>query len=263
MAGDWLKIETSLPEKREVMAITAAMGWTDPDLTVGKLFKLWRWFDQQTMKGDAESVTLALLDLIIGVTGFCQCVVEVGWMTKTDNGLQLPNFDRHNGKTAKTRALGAKRNSNYRNSDGKSVTKETQKVTPAPSPREEKRREDKRVHSESAGETLNFGEVEAFLRTVGAETGLKNGLQFPDIVLRDAQARLAEVSNDLPSVLKAIRRRVQDLKKNAPGSPHLLTLPHLFRAEKFHEFYSLRDLPVPEKNKTGATARTTAGDHDY
>jgi len=35
MAGDWIKFECSLPEKPETLAITVAMGWDDPDLTVG------------------------------------------------------------------------------------------------------------------------------------------------------------------------------------------------------------------------------------
>ena len=34
MAGDWLKMECSTPDKPEVLAITAHMGWDDPDLTV-------------------------------------------------------------------------------------------------------------------------------------------------------------------------------------------------------------------------------------
>lgn len=109
MAGDWLKMETSTPEKAEVLAITARMGWDDSDLTVGKLFRLWRWFDQHTIDGNAVRVTPALLDRIVGVTGFCEAVQEVGWLAITDCGVMLPKFDRHNGATAKSRSLTAKR----------------------------------------------------------------------------------------------------------------------------------------------------------
>lgn len=109
MAGDWLKMETSTPEKAEVLAITARMGWDDSDLTVGKLFRLWRWFDQHTIDGNAVRVTPALLDRIVGVTGFCEAVQEVGWLAITDSGVMLPKFDRHNGDTAKSRSLTAKR----------------------------------------------------------------------------------------------------------------------------------------------------------
>ena len=72
MAGPWLKMECATPEKPEVLAITAAMGWDDPDLTVGKLFRLWRWFDQHTTDGNAVRVTSALLDRVLGVAGFVE-----------------------------------------------------------------------------------------------------------------------------------------------------------------------------------------------
>jgi hypothetical protein len=117
VAGEWLKFECSLPEKPETMAITAAMGWDDTDLTVGKLMRLFRWFDQQTLDGNAVGVTPALLDKVIGVTGFVQAVINVRWLTVTDVGLALHNFDRHNGLTAKSRAQTAKRVANHRSKD--------------------------------------------------------------------------------------------------------------------------------------------------
>lgn len=137
MAGEWLKFECSLPEKPETLALTVAMGWDDPDLTVGKLMRLFRWFDQQTTDGNAPSVTPALLDRIIGVTGFTSAVAKVGWIVISDAGISLHNFDRHNGVTAKGRAQTAKRVANHRsNADGNAST-----VTPALA-REEKRREE-------------------------------------------------------------------------------------------------------------------------
>lgn len=114
MAGEWLKFEASTPEKPEVFAITVAMGWDDPDLTVGKLLKVWRWFDQQTINGNAANVTLELLDRITGVTGFAKSMCNVGWLFKDDAGLRLPNFDKHNGNTAKNRSETAKRVANHR-----------------------------------------------------------------------------------------------------------------------------------------------------
>lgn len=109
MAGPWLKMECATPDKPEVLAITAALGWDDPDLTVGKLFKLWRWFDQQTVDGNAKSVTPALLDRVVGVTGFVEAVASVGWLSVSSDGICLSNFDLHNGATAKARAETARR----------------------------------------------------------------------------------------------------------------------------------------------------------
>lgn len=109
MAGDWIKFEVSTPEKQEVLAITVAMGWDDPDLTVGKLLRVWRWFDQHTVDGNGHGVSAALLDRIAGVTGFASAMEKVGWLSVTDDGIELSNFGRHNGETAKSRALTAKR----------------------------------------------------------------------------------------------------------------------------------------------------------
>lgn len=145
MAGDWLKLECSTPEKSETLAITAAMGWTDPDLTVGKLFRVWRWFDQHTVDGRAGGVTTALLDRIIGAPGFTEAMRSVAWLVVTEDGITLPNFDRHNGSTAKARALTAKRVSRFKlgngEGNGDGVTK--------PLPREEKKREEKKKTGEA------------------------------------------------------------------------------------------------------------------
>lgn len=143
MAGEWLKFESNLPEKPEVLAITAAMGWDDPDLTVGKLMRLFRWFDQHTIDGNASGVTPALLDRVIGVTGFVQAVQKSGWIVVSDAGIALNHFDYHNGASAKTRAQTAKRVANHRASEPSNVDSNGPSVTPALA-REEKRREEKK-----------------------------------------------------------------------------------------------------------------------
>jgi hypothetical protein len=62
-----------------------------------------------------------------------------GWMADDGQSLTLPNFDRHNGKTAKTRAMTAKRVATHKaKSNASSVTSSVSSALP----REEKRRED-------------------------------------------------------------------------------------------------------------------------
>jgi hypothetical protein len=142
MAGEWLKFEANTPEKPEVFAITLAMGWDDPDLTVGKLLKVWRWFDQQTIDGNAPSVSFSLLDRISGVSGFAQAMANVGWLCVEGGGVCLPNFDRHNGKTAKDRAQTAKRVAKHK-TNGEGNAKGNAPSVSSALPREEKRREEK------------------------------------------------------------------------------------------------------------------------
>jgi hypothetical protein len=62
-----------------------------------------------------------------------------GWMADDGQSLTLPNFDRHNGKTAKTRAMTAKRVATHKaKSNAGSVTSSVSDALP----REEKRREE-------------------------------------------------------------------------------------------------------------------------
>lgn len=142
MAGEWLKFEKATPDKPEVFAIAASLS-IDPDAVVGKLIRVWSWFDTHTVDGNGRGVTPPLLDRIAGVTGFVTAMASVGWIEVTDCGVSLPNFDRHTGETAKGRALGAKRAAEHRvKSNAKS---NGASVTPA-LPREEKRREE--IHQE-------------------------------------------------------------------------------------------------------------------
>lgn len=138
MAGDWIKFELATPDKPEVWAIAASLS-IDPDAVVGKLMRVWGWFDQQTENGNAPSVSKMLLDRLVGVNGFCKAVIDAGWMLDDGSTLTLPHFDRHNGKTAKNRALTAKRVNLYK---AKTNAVGNEKVTQAPLPKEEKRREE-------------------------------------------------------------------------------------------------------------------------
>lgn len=151
MAGDWLKFESNLPEKPEVLAITSALGGEDPDLTVGRLMRLFRWFDQHTVDGNARGVTCAMLDRVLGVTGLSEAVAKTGWLVVSSEGLTLQKFEKHNGASAKSRAQTAKRVANHRGNarDNADVSANDEtgngaSVTTALA-REEKRREEKEI----------------------------------------------------------------------------------------------------------------------
>lgn len=137
----WIKLENNLHDKPEVWQIAGALE-LDPDAVVGKLTRLWIWFDEQTEKGNAPSVTKALLDRQVGVTGFCDQVIAAGWLIEENGKISIPNFDRHNSETAKTRALTAKRAQKHRKkasrkSNADSVTEPLRGALP----REEKNRD--------------------------------------------------------------------------------------------------------------------------
>ena len=108
MAADWMKIELELPDKPEVHYIANALN-LDPDAIVGKLIRVWQWFDKHTTDGNAHGVTYSLVDRITNVTGFGEVMCFAGWLEQKDKFLVMPKFERHNGKSAKTRALTAER----------------------------------------------------------------------------------------------------------------------------------------------------------
>lgn len=135
MAGDWMKIEKSTPMKPEIQAMAVELDM-DPDEVFGKLFRVWAWFDDQTVDGNAASVTKITVNRITNVLNFAEVMEKVGWLRVKRSGLQLPNFDRHNGQTSKRRALTAKRAAKFKAKKGNASS-----VTSA-LPREEKRREE-------------------------------------------------------------------------------------------------------------------------
>lgn len=140
MAGDWIKIQKDTPDKPEVLAIATRLN-LDSDAVVGKMVRIWSWFDTHTVDGNASSVTFSFVDRLTGVTGFAEQLALVGWLEQNGHDLTLPNFDYHNGKTAKTRALGKNRIEKHRSnveSNDASVTK----ALP------EKRREEKKRDKE-------------------------------------------------------------------------------------------------------------------
>lgn len=118
MAGDWIKFELTTLDKPEVCQI-ADLADIDPDAVVGKLMRVWGWFDQQTENGNAPSVSKKLLDRLVGVIGFCEHMKTVAWMHEVDGVISLPHFERHNGKTAKNRLLTAKRVANHKAANAK------------------------------------------------------------------------------------------------------------------------------------------------
>jgi hypothetical protein len=135
MAGDWIKMETELHEKPEVFAISTALKMNRFEV-VGRLHRVWSWYNKHTESGHAASVTNVTVDEVAGRDGFAQAMISAGWGEEADGVFTLPKFDRHNGNTAKSRALAAQRQGKSRAKRDKSHADTVTKTQP------EKRRED-------------------------------------------------------------------------------------------------------------------------
>lgn len=160
----WIKMETQLRDKPEVIAVAYTLD-LERDLVVGKLHRLWSWTDAHCdEKGFARAVSFRFVDEEMGCVGFGKALQSVGWLEEKDGGLHFPGYTKHNGSTAKSRALNAKRNSSMRQRRrDKNVTQPSEKrdaptVTHA-SPDKRRGEEKRKEKREEAPEFSHFWEL--------------------------------------------------------------------------------------------------------
>lgn len=148
MAGDWIKVEHTLPDKPEVVAMAGVLV-IDQDAVTGKLLRVWAWADQHSQNGHALSVTDLFIDRLAAVTGFAAAMRSVHWLDGESGNLSFPNFDHHNGETAKARGLANRRQAKLRASGHGDVTKVSRKQRHENS---DQRREESSTKVEEAAE---------------------------------------------------------------------------------------------------------------
>jgi hypothetical protein len=140
MAGDWIKVEASTPNKPEVLKLARLMGITRDD-AFGKAMRFWLWLDGISVDGRVDGVASHDVDAVVGAEGVARALADVGWLIIDDDQqtIAVPHFDRHNGVSAKARATKGNRQRRWRDGrvdgrvDGEASTK----------PSLEKRREEK------------------------------------------------------------------------------------------------------------------------
>lgn len=138
MAGDWIKMRTNLDTDPAVVRLASGLK-QDRYAIVGRLHKIWSWANEHLTDGQDVPIDSAFLDALVETPGFAEQLRRVGWLSGRENSLCFPNFDRHNGESAKTRALDAARKRAHRASakcPGDNRTKR--------GPEREKRREEER-----------------------------------------------------------------------------------------------------------------------
>ena len=115
MAGDWIKVEHATPRKPEVLRLARILGVT-PDDAFGKVVRFWMWLDENSVDGRVDAVVDADVDAAASHVGFACALQTVGWLDLEQNGggTLVPNFQRHNGESAKKRGQKAKRQSHWR-----------------------------------------------------------------------------------------------------------------------------------------------------
>jgi len=122
MAADWIKVESRIAQKGKILRIARALS-AHPCTAVGLCVAFWGWADSETDDGVLAGIVPEEIDAVVGFDGFAVALLAVGWLAETDAGLQIPNFARHHGKSAKRRAVDAARQTKRRNErNGMSIT---------------------------------------------------------------------------------------------------------------------------------------------
>ena len=187
MAGDWIKMRTSLltnpkvngiarilEESRDVAAaLSTGYSGTMHEIvtrnvmrhvTVSSLLVIWGAANEHTRDGIFANADLSDIDDMVGIPGFAEAMVSVGWLQHDadTNTLTLPNFNEYN-TSGSERSAGAKtaaqRQKEYRDRKKALESDVTSDVTS--NRREEKRREEKKDKPPKApkgAECLGFSE---------------------------------------------------------------------------------------------------------
>lgn len=141
MAGDWIKMRVDLATDPAVIGIAASLDCTEFEV-VGMLHHFWSWVDAQSRDGHAASVTKSWIDRYVQRVGFANQLEKVGWLVAENDGISIPNFERHNGQSAKKRAVDGKRQKTHRENLSREPSRNERDKSVT---REEKRREEKEL----------------------------------------------------------------------------------------------------------------------
>ncbi len=114
---DWIKVEKGTPDKTEILHIARVCG-VSANEAFGAWFRLWAWFDGETGDGHLRFLRKEDCDAKAGLAGIGEALAAVGWIEFGDGGAVVINWDRHNGDSAKKRAMATLRKQRERTSTG-------------------------------------------------------------------------------------------------------------------------------------------------
>ena len=178
MAGDWIKMRVDLADDPAVIGMASYLKMNEYEI-IGRLHKLVSWADKHSKDGFVPHITQKWIDKHLEKSGFSSQMASVGWLVFDNTGVTFPNFNRHNGKSAKSRAENTERARLSRKVSDKSVTKEahlSQEKSDKNVTREEKRREESKppipAMTEDWGNSEGIqGKQGKILATIDQETG--------------------------------------------------------------------------------------------
>lgn len=103
MAADWIKMRGNLWDDPRVARLCDLTGAGEATI-VGGLYWLWSMADQHSLDGSLPGLSPHQIDRKSGVAGLADALLDVGWLVATGDGVEVPRFNEHNGRSAKKRA---------------------------------------------------------------------------------------------------------------------------------------------------------------
>lgn len=192
MAKDWIKMRVDLPSHPKVVRILSATK-SDKFCVVGGLHAVWSVFDTHSIDGRLEGYTPETMDHIIGWEGFSGALINVGWLEYDGNEtLAMPDFDVHNGQSAKRRAEETERKRKTRNSADSVRTDSGQSEDKKRSRGEERRGDKERPPKPPKGDDVPMDEIIDLYHKILPE--LPQAANYTDTRVKQLKARWAETA---------------------------------------------------------------------
>ena len=104
----WIKLQTSLPKSAKLLVLAEVLRVKRAE-ALGLAMEWFCWLDEQCTDG-STGMTPRMVNEVIGHKRFADGLVAIGWAELDAEGrVCVVDFDAHNGQSAKTRAMTAKR----------------------------------------------------------------------------------------------------------------------------------------------------------
>ena len=108
MGSNWIKWVKGLTKRTEVVRMASGQMSAliaDRRRIAVACMEFWEWADDETTDGVLAGCTPAFVDDLVALPGFYAAMVGVEWITETPQGIVIKHFERHNGESAKRRAM--------------------------------------------------------------------------------------------------------------------------------------------------------------
>jgi len=109
----WIKVRTDLRDDPRVCAMADRLGVGEATV-IGGCVIVWSIADAHSTDGHLPGMTADTIQRKTAIPGIAQAMEAVGWLIITDDGVTIPDFGRHNGASAKSRAQAATRKQRQR-----------------------------------------------------------------------------------------------------------------------------------------------------